>query len=84
MFVDLGIPSALVNCLNNASDSVIPQILRCIASIVLIDREEQNNFSNNEIWPTLEFILQNVSLFSSNSTHSIKTASKSCPARPLS
>lgn len=49
-----------MNCLNNASDSVIPQILRCIATIVLIDREEQINFSNNEIWPTLEFILQNV------------------------
>ena len=54
-----------MNCLNNASDSVIPQILRCIASIVLIGQEEQINFSNNEIWPTLEFIFQNVLFFSS-------------------
>ena len=59
-FVDLGIHNSLVNLLNDATESVLPQVLRSIASIVLVDQEEQINFSNNEIWPSLESVLQNV------------------------
>ena len=50
-----------MNVLSSVDEDDLPQVLFTLSHICLCGSDEQMNLSDNEIWPTLDMILENVS-----------------------
>ena len=52
-----------MNVLSSVEEDVLPQVLFTLSQMCLCGGDEQINLSDNEIWPTLDMILENVDPF---------------------
>ena len=55
--------------MDEIDEDLLPSVFTCLSAMCSTDHEEQENLSNNEIWPTLNSLL--ITVLSHVSSHSL-------------
>ena len=55
--------------MDEIDEDLLPSVFTCLSVMCSTDHEEQENLSNNEIWPTLNSLL--ITVLSHVSSHSL-------------